>query len=51
MKKLIREYLWSFYLGGAVSVLGYPFYTWEFYAITVPTIFLVALKEAKDDKG
>ena len=48
MTRFILKNAWGFYLGAGLSCLGFPFYTWQFYAFSIPLIVLVTLSQVME---
>lgn len=45
MKKFLQEYGYAMYLGGAVTAfVGSTLDSWQWWAIVIPTVFLVTLR-------
>ena len=47
----MKKYIWSFYLGLSLSIVGYDFMDWQFYFVMFPTILLVVWGYDKDEQG
>ena len=41
MFKFFKKYAWAFILGFILSYKGWSVFTWQFYCITTPLIFLI----------
>lgn len=46
----MKKYIWSFYLGLSLSIVGYNFMDWQFYLVMIPTIMLVVWGYDEDIK-
>lgn len=39
------KYVGGFYLGLILAIIGFPWYTWQYWAVMVPTIILFVLSD------
>jgi hypothetical protein len=43
--RFIKNYLWSFYLGGILAMVHVSFLNWEWWVIVIPTVLFVQMSE------
>lgn len=45
MKKLLVVTMWGAWIGFSLAIVGFPFMTWQFWFVLVPTVALISIRD------